>query len=67
MMKEVPGLIARKFGIQITEQTVTNDFKKKSGNPTGYISHVVPLARLFGLLMRRSVILIIVTLKSTKT
>ena len=44
MMKEVPGLVEEIFGVKMTQETITNHFKKKRGNATGYTSHVTPLA-----------------------
>ena len=43
-MKEIPDLIQNKFGVKISEDTVTRRFKKKPGNPKGYTSHVTPLS-----------------------
>ena len=42
-LKEIPELIEKKYGVKVTERTISNTFKKQKGYGEGYFSHVTPL------------------------
>ena len=44
LKKKIPGLIKRHFGVTVTPETISNNFKKSPGNPEGYVPHVTPLS-----------------------